>query len=270
MSLFKHFAPGKVELFVKRRLSLTPPIYFNDDFEFAPPITPPTQEGLTEQFEQFVREEYDKSEFKGRLPFAEFRRQRETVRGEFLQSVGSENFQAGTSDYLRKGLSKLFGGICFTEVPDNKAMWAHYSDSFGGFVGEFQAGEPFNEKSLIAREMKIGLAIKVTYASKFPILLPNSENAAECFCSKHTHWAYEQEWRVIRPLTDGQSFDGTPHVFIIFPPESLKRIICGHKMSHEHKKALQEMLKAPDMAHVALETTFLDFQSQTVQFRNLE
>jgi hypothetical protein len=60
-TLFKYFSPTKLADFLRCRVSLTPPKYLNDPFEFAVTREPPDQRELEQLFDRFVKDQYDGS-----------------------------------------------------------------------------------------------------------------------------------------------------------------------------------------------------------------
>lgn len=85
------------------------------------------------------------------------------------------------------------GVACFTESPDNLLMWSHYADGGRGMCLAFSSAERLFER-----------ARKVIYSDEIPRLdldgmLCNKEYEAviELYRTKSSHWAYENEWRVI-------------------------------------------------------------------------
>lgn len=266
VTIFKHFAPTKIGLFAKRGLSLTPPIYLNDLFEFAAPVEEPPDNELNAQFDQFVRDEYEKaSGWSCLLPFEQFREQREPLRGEYVGAISDVKFLADSPQFFQRALSTFWGVSCFTEAPDNRLMWAHYSDSFRGFVAEFTTNGQDDLDGLAVRWTKFGPLLKVTYQREPPQIVWGGANMMECCCTKHSDWDYEREWRIILPLSVGARIDGTTHRNISFPPETLRRVICGNRMAAEDRERLRRMLSDSIFAHVLLEGAFANPQSQTVQ-----
>lgn len=105
-------------------------------------------------------------------------------------------FRDGAARTLQEHTEKFLserGVACFTEKPDNLLMWSHYADGGRGMCLAFSTAEKLFEK-----------AKQVIYSDQIPQLdldamLCNKEYEAitELYRTKSSHWAYEEEWRVI-------------------------------------------------------------------------
>lgn len=92
------------------------------------------------------------------------------------------------------------GVLCLASRWNNSLMWSHYGDHHRGIcVG-------FNSKTDIFRTVD-----KVTYQENLPIIgVPldsDPETYKQVFLHKADCWAYEEEWRIIKPNLDDQARD---------------------------------------------------------------
>ena len=268
--VFKHFAPSKISLFLRRGLSLTPPIYLNDAFEFAAPVDPTPEKEVHAWFDRFVRDEYDKASVWTRLlPLEQFREQLEHFRAGYVEAFRCSDFLKVSSHFIWETLRTFWGVTCFTEVPDNRLMWAHYSDSLKGFVAEFATDGEDVLHDIAVRWSKFGPLLKVTYQAPPPRLAWRCSNTMKCCCTKHSDWSYEREWRVVLPMSVGKLRDDTTHRYIQFPPESLRRVICGNQMSSEDRQKLRTMLSESCFAHVSWQIAFPNLETHEIQINSL-
>lgn len=105
-------------------------------------------------------------------------------------------FREGAAQTLREHTEKFLnerGVACFTEKPDNLLMWSHYADGGRGMCLAFSTAEKLFEK-----------AQKVVYSDQIPTLSLDAllcskqyEAITQLYRTKSSHWAYEEEWRVI-------------------------------------------------------------------------
>ena len=268
--VFKHFAPSKISLFLRRGLSLTPPIHLNDAFEFAAPVAPTPVKEVHAWFDRFVRDEYDKASVWTRLlPLEQFREQLEHFRAEYVEAFRCSDYLKDSSRFIWEALRTFWGVTCFTEVPDNRRMWAHYSDSLKGFVAEFATDGEEVLHDIAVRWSKFGPLLKVTYQAPPPRLAWRCSNTMKCCCTKHSDWSSEREWRVVLPMSVGKLRDDTTHRYIQFPPESLRRVICGNQMSSEDRQKLRTMLSESCFAHVSWQIAFPNLETHEIQINSL-
>jgi hypothetical protein len=148
------------------------PRNFNDPYDCAisAPLTDLTDQGLLRLLE-------------GRRVDAS-----DEVLKDMLKTNAIKTIQALTERFLNER-----GVACFTQKPDNLLMWSHYADGGRGMCLAFSTKEKLFEK-----------AKKVTYSGSIPLLNLESilcdeqyDSLIELYRTKSTHWAYEEEWRVI-------------------------------------------------------------------------
>lgn len=128
------------------------------------------------------------------------------------------------------GVADVTGVYCLTTKSDNLLMWAHYADQHRGICLEFS-----NQIALEA-----GVPMKVEYSPlRTPIqMYGTQQNALELsLCTKSSEWAYEDEWRLIRPAYDGGKGIAT------FRPGCLTGIIIGALASRETVDLVQSWAK---------------------------
>ena len=268
MRLFKYFSPAKLSDFASRFVSLTPPKYLNDPFEFAVQHAAVDAADYGRMFDQFVLDEYRACVANGGRPIAlsAFKKAREEFRQAWLSRVMDRAYLDTTPHYMQEQLSKIFGVVCMSEVADSALMWAHYSDSYRGFVAEFECPHYAEADGLPAVATPFGLAFPCDYSAAPPVLNADHSNACRCVCTKPQEWAYEREWRVVRMLRTADRVDGNRHAFLRFSPAWLKRVICGHRMEERHRTELETAFRETDAAHVVIDTASPDPIGRCVRF----
>lgn len=239
--LFKYFSTDqdKLERFTNGQVYLTPPKHLNDPWEFRLRIEPPTDEYLRKQAPWLDPE-----------GMAEFRRR--TGSGDWLEEGADEQ---------RELFSRITGLVCLTENPLDQLMWAHYGESHKGFVAEFGPSDDEARTPLGLQRWgsAFGSAAKIDYRPQHPLLKLDQSNMEEVLLTKHLCWKYEDEWRVIRPLHEGD-----PHptkngfVLVWFKPTQLLRVILGLQTSPEVRFQLRQMLSHREFEHVRKEEVHID------------
>jgi Protein of unknown function (DUF2971) len=237
--LFKYFGTDadKLDRFVNGQVYLTPPKYFNDPWDFLVRCEPPTGEFLTAQVPSL---------HPAQMP-------------EFHASVSTEDSLEEEARELQDGYSKQIGVVCLTELPVDRLMWAHYGDSHRGFVAEFECFEEGqSEAGFPLCATPFGPAAKLKYPPSLPVLKRDTSNMEETILTKHICWKYEQEWRVLWPLTRGMPHPSKKgYLLCPFQPTQLVRIILGLRVNKEVKSRLSDMLNRDEFKHVLREVVII-------------
>jgi hypothetical protein len=107
------------------------------------------------------------------------------------------------------------GVYCVSAVNDDILMWSHYAENHAGVCLQFDASVGI-----------FGEAQEVSYLHTRPQLgWKDGEDAKldKTLLAKADHWAYEQEWRIIRPSAGGRIF--------VLPPTAITGVIVGARAS---------------------------------------
>ncbi|MEI7637538.1 MAG: DUF2971 domain-containing protein [Syntrophus sp. (in: bacteria)] len=211
---------GLQGIFEERKVFLNDAAKFNDPFECRPYLT---VDGSSIAQTAFLEELT-----KDRFPNASRAEIKNLMRGKgaFLRDHGK----------LRKAYDEFVttvGIYCLSEKKDDLLMWAHYSDSHRGLCLEFEAS---TEGSLFWE------AFRVVYQDEYPIVnmmrIGEAEEFRKALLTKSTHWAYEQERRVLKMEDEGGAGD------YYFPPAALTGVIFGALMSSRDKEIVKNWIKA--------------------------
>lgn len=132
---------------------------------------------------------------------------------EFLGGDLSDREHRNTMVSMKKAMSKNTGLLCFCKNWKNPVQWAHYADHHKGLCLGFDVVDEF----LSAIDYK---------QDRFPA--PDNETETsflvQSFFTKFSHWSYEEEYRLFRPLTN--KING--HYFSNFSENmQLKQVIVG-------------------------------------------
>jgi hypothetical protein len=159
------------------------------------------------------------------------------------------------------------GALSLSEVADNVLMWTHYSSAHKGFALGFDARHPYFNARLSEIDEFRHLR-RVEYRSERPNAPFSDLTGIEMFLVKSTDWAYEREWRIMRPLEDSESViesQSLPVHLFRYPSAALQEIILGARMSPATRNALLEVIVAqPTLQHVAIKQAFIDQQTYRI------
>jgi hypothetical protein len=121
------------------------------------------------------------------------------------------------------------GILCLTTDPANILMWAHYAQQNRGICLGFSwsnVTEFFGE------------AQEIQYVDTLPKInmfsLDINKQVDQMFFTKHNHWAYEKEWRIIEENGPGRKK---------YPQELLKEIIFGLNVPDKDKERIINLTK---------------------------
>lgn len=253
--LFKYLAPERINLLSDRLIRYTPLGAFNDPFEGRPEI------------KGFVSDEEALSRFTSAMPvelniaysnlpdhvkrkislqqwmqFATiFANQH---RGEFLAKMRIASTQILPS--LPVKLDEVMGVLSLCEVCDSLLMWAHYGASHTGFVVEFDPTHPsFNTRR--SDDDEFGYLRQVVYRDARLSANLVDLDGMEMFLVKSKEWAYEHEWRILRPLKDATKIfevNGKQIHLFELPYAAIKAVIFGSRASPDLISQARTLLAA--------------------------
>lgn len=228
-SFFKYFSdnPDVIEgIFKQQKIRFTQPRALNDPLEFSPTMLFNDPETA-----------YQTYDLKGlKLPSIEL-----FYRVQIIESQINH-----------------YGILSLTKIPDFFDMWSQYSNGHKGFIIEFKA-DFWKHPSMKSTEGKEYPVRQVEYVDNYCI---NLDEIADCnghisvasihdelFYKKTSRWEQENEYRMVRPLTDCPDYviPTNRHVFTdvriyLFPfdIECISSIVLGANMSVENKEIISQ------------------------------
>jgi hypothetical protein len=139
---------------------------------------------------------------------------------------GRESFQ----DDLHNSLQNTWGAICLAAVNNDLLMWAHYADHHRGFVIKFDC----THQSFRA----LGFPHAMDYSECLPVYHVGMQNSLKLYLTKWEQWRYEQEFRILRSLTDCQQIPKDRATVFVLPllRSSVRAIYLGCRASDELAK----------------------------------
>lgn len=269
-SLFKYFGPDRLDVISNQLLRYTPLGDFNDPFEGRPEITSlTTNDEAMSIFDAVASEEleniYNKmpKSFKETTSYTEFlnptRAKLQIEKQEILNTA--QSFTPMISNLIHGKLDENLGVLCFSEVPDSLLMWAHYGSSHTGFVLEFDSSHSYFHQQ-ISSEDELRQLRRVTYKETRPSNHLGAMSVTDLPLVKSEHWAYEREWRMMRPLVDATKyFDKKPYPVHLYsyPAQALKSIIIGARATQETIHHIQKITtENSDYSHIKLKKVVPD------------
>lgn len=242
----------------KLSLKVTPADEFNDVFELAPVIERPvTKDEARIALKTAIGGQISISG----LPAALGNDLAEVVLGLRESNQACLNYVAQQS--ISPVISQRYGVVCFSVVPNDLLMWAHYATNNHGIMLEFDPTAPlfsgpgffkveYNDNRLISEPQSIDemKPVAVLASRKSPV------------------WKNEAEHRLIVSLdhtvkveTDG----GRPIHLLSIKPEWIRSVTVGQRASLEIKNEINQLLRRPDLAHLHAERYRMVMASKAFQ-----
>jgi hypothetical protein len=215
--------------------------------------------------------------------------------------IENENQLRRLKDEINKKLGsidKTFGILSLTTHYDDLLMWAHYADAHTGAVVELDIGRPdfralpqgrhclidhdlntitrfpYSEKQMLRGHQA---RRSVIYQEERPLLWAGQEILVKYFFRKSPHWAYEEEYRIVRNLDDAlpspcQKDDKEFDIFVFeLPPKCICALLFGARFGErEREQMVADIRKKHEFDHVALYRGKTDDNKFLVRFEKID
>ncbi len=163
---------------------------------------------------------------------------------------------------------------CFSEINDSQPMWAHYADNHSGVVLEYKGNIRRNTPFILAHPVAYmndsqtkAVVREYVKAIVNDLLEGGPHNMMDLVTKmeyrKTEEWAYEREWRIVRPV----AASNPRYIDIQFFPEDLQSIYFGYKCSEKDICDIRLLLSnAYKYRHVATYRADLDISNRKLVF----
>lgn len=253
--LYKYVPIERLDVLRFGRVRLTQPGALNDPFELQPSFDPMSKADLAALPEAPGQEGVAGPKMRQMGPGALMKLLTAIGPGLRLEIQKHEGqsgmFVLNNNRIAQATLDAKVGILSLSEVPDSLVMWAHYAGNHTGLVLQLDETHEFFAP-MIFEEQSFELT-KVEYSSQRPIRSYSTLNSPEVFYRKSIEWAYEREWRLIRPLANAEStHPSKPHSVHLFalPPAAIRGLIVGCAVDGPTRDKINEVLQQPALAHV--------------------
>jgi len=187
------------------------------------------------------------------------------------------DMQPELGEAFRTAIHQHFGAeigiLSLSEDPINDLMWAHYAKDHSGFVLEFDESNEFFSRKRSDGDEFYHLR-KVQYIDR-PLNAESLEELvdSDLFASKLSKWSYEQEWRILVPLTGRQAEiqEGENQIHLIaIPKAAIQGVIFGMRLNDDTRQTIFKILEMDaTYNHVRLREEFLDLERGRLSIRDL-
>ncbi len=280
--MFKYMSPEVAPLFTGTlRVRFTQPSDLNDPFELRPLID---FKGTAEEFRDVIdariteifgtidgaltamekQQATDPNYPKMILPIQMFRNiiaanpalgqqfmaEMQRHKTEVLDQITKATVWETVWEKFQQTLGQLLGIFCLTEDPAHPLMWSHYAGQHYGTVVEFDEDHPwFNQK--IAPTDEFRHLVQVSYVQNPHPRTWTQLAGPDVLYTKNAEWAYEREWRIIRPLKDGTEVSPGRFCFDV-PANAVRSITFGCRTLPTLEQEIRSLVSAnPSLNHVS-------------------
>lgn len=152
-----------------------------------------------------------------------------------------------TQNEIRDKIRKTTEVCCFFQAPpESPVMWAHYANGHKGFCVEYSFNTDSDDHGTLF--FPVNYSTRIITVSAVELLLSPTIATEKITTSKGSAWAYEREWRLVRPSALPVVREGTGEE--IQRPSTLRptRILAGAKVKRSEQgelEALAHSLEVP-------------------------
>jgi hypothetical protein len=286
MALYKYMSAEVAPLFTRTlKVRFTQPFELNDPFEFRPLIN---IEGTTDELRATGEAEFGKvfDTVDGALAAIEevlttnpnlplpltipvlrqMLAKNPTLREEFMSNMQRQKAEAFDRPKLaslweahwenfRQSVAEAIGIFSLTEDPAHILMWSHYASEHFGIAVEFDDNHPwFSQRVSPSDDLR--QLVQVSYVQN-PHPRTWKQLNADVLYTKRAEWAYEREWRIIRPLQDGTEVSPGKFCFDV-PPDAVRSITFGCRTTLAVEQEIRRYVATnPSLSHVCFKRVML-------------
>jgi Protein of unknown function (DUF2971) len=268
--IYKYFSLERRDVLENLLIRFTQPGDFNDPFELHPSFDLMSKADIAALPEAPGHENTQRTKAKVLTPevlqqmFSVLMPGIQRTMAETVQDEGT--YSLNNNKIARSVFDSKYGILCLTKDPDNLLMWAHYANNHNGFVLQFDEEHPFFAPYYF--DQQEFLLTQVEYTNNRPVLSYSTLHSQFVYYRKSPCWSYENEWRLIRPLSDAKKIiehSIYPRALFQIPADAIKGIIIGVSVTHPDRIELLNLLKRVDLEHIAIFQTRLSDESYTLE-----
>jgi Protein of unknown function (DUF2971) len=157
---------------------------------------------------------------------------------------------------FQESFGQSLGIFSLTEDPVHTLMWSHYASQHYGVVVEFDENNPWFDQRVSTSDDFRHL-VRVTYVQNPQPRTWQQLQGADVLYTKNAEWAYEREWRIIRPVKDGTEVSPGKFCFEV-PADAVSSIIFGCRTTPALETGIRAIVKTNlTLSHVSFKRTKL-------------
>lgn len=201
---------------------------------------------------------------------------------EFLNSKAAETigklydqlptWNSIAEEALRQSAAESLGMLCLSGSANNPLMWAHYAKSHEGVVVEFDENHPtFHRRRSSVDEF--GYLRRVSYADTRPKIskIDGNDVYIQLAFVKGLDWAYEQEQRMIWPLSlaDRKKSSGAETIYLLeVPALAVTSLTFGCRAEgHFVQKIVEILSRTKDADHIQVYQSYVSTDTFALSYK---
>jgi hypothetical protein len=261
MNLYKYVTPDRADIVEHLRIRFSPPDALNDPFECLPTAKivedPSWMKRLENHSVASLYVEETMNAIQERRPA---RCTESMIRDAFRTRV-PERIPAlkQKAAELVTEARRVFRILCLSYTPPGTSeatlMWGHYTKNHEGMVLEFDDtndwvsshawvdGEPHDAQTVAYAKSRAGWIVDPD---------GNARPEDSLVATKSEHWAYEQEFRLIRFAGNAGLDASGIDSLVSFPPDLLRSVTFGVNTTDATKSRIRAACARPELSHVRL------------------
>jgi hypothetical protein len=233
VALYKYMTIETLKHMLRGSVRLTQPSAFNDPFEMLPEVYVPGSSDPK----------------RVTISFSVTAPRRNPPVGELAPGSVSDDCHDSVSRDIIDQFNRSLGIFCMSRTRDSLLMWAHYADSYAGAMVEFDETREFFQGTIDVeyRSSRPKRDIGAYVSDQEPV--PVAE-----LCVKSDQWAYENEVRLVRKLSDCRRVgerDGFPVYVMDLPSTCISAVTLGERTPVDAQREVLRMI-APTKISLSL------------------
>lgn len=250
--MYKYLSENRIDILENCMIRYTQPGAMNDPFEFDVKFLKISKDKTLEKIYHETLQS---------LNYKLTEEQTRKLKKEFFEKELQLEAKERIKNEFQK-FDKLLGILSLSDSYDNATMWAHYTNDYKGFIIGFKKDHKYfdvrHSEADEFRKLK-----KVTYKRNENINFDKLK-AEDIFYAKNENWAYEQEYRIIKSLsnatlTGAKDSKGYQTYLFDFPSDLIENIIIGHNMSEEKSTRIIELVsRKEEFSHIKIFKTYIN------------
>ena len=173
---------------------------------------------------------------------------------------------------LRQSAAESLGMLCLSGSANNPLMWAHYAKSHEGVVVEFDENHPTFDRRRSSVD-EFGYLRRVSYADTRPKIskIDGNDIYIQLAFVKGLDWAYEQEQRMIWPLSlaDRKRSSGAETIYLLeVPALAVTSLTFGCSAEgHFVQKIVEILSRTKDADHIQVNQSFVSTDTFALSYK---
>lgn len=255
MVIYKYYRPNQTYFFDNLMARFTQPDALNDPFDCLPRIKDNDHDIIEHMTrEKYIRSLMDCPASKQKLVTKKW--EEDCKRKLHDSKKNTRLLRLYSAHQVKRNISNRFGVFSASKCSDNVLMWAHYAENHAGFVVAMDSSHDFFKGGDSVPKNLRGIKCISYKKRRASVCFSTNDLDPEIMLIKSQNWMYEEEVRLIRPLsladkTEEKSGEEWPIKLFLVPAECIRFVIFGFKSTASMCDEIQSKAKDnPQLKHL--------------------